>query len=730
MGPMDLSRYVFRHYAWSALIPLLTLELLLLGAYFGVNATTNAQTERTLREEMAQVMPVLVRQQADRMDADFRTIARQTRFFAAAHRDLFDHPEAFRVLGDPPRFALAPGGSLYQTNRREWSSLFYSRGRTLTPAQREKARITAALDPLYRQMVTGTPHVVAAYLNTPDDMNRLYPFIPKVYEQYPPDLNMEDYNFFYLADEQHNPKGEEVWTGVYLDPAGHGWMLSCVAPVYHRGTLAGVVGLDVTVADLVEGVLKMDLPWGASAFLAAPSGMILAMDPRAERLLGLQELKRHVYRTTISTEQRKPEEFNLFRNRDRAIAEAFRRIYDSPKPLHRLGSAFVVQDRIASTGWHLFVLVEEGELMRSVAANAALARRIGLGMVALMVGFYVFFFLFLRRRALVLAQEIAAPVEALSEAAAELGNGTRREPIPLSGVREIDELTASFHLLARQLDERSQALVASEVRARMQEKETELAFARGMYESASGYLHNVGNSVTRLESSLLDLEEVARSADQYPGVFRRLRDGPDPDLLERFRTVLLDRSVPRLREGVAEIRRIKDHILQTIRHQQREFRDARTSPVPVRFDLAELVRDLAARHIPRDRGFEAVLRIPPTLEIRQHRDLVHGGLVNVLKNAVEACERSEEKRILLTLERTDTGARLVVTDRGSGVAPEDRPRLLSAGFTTKEEGNGLGLHSFAVFLSAQGGRITLESDGPDLGTTVTVEVPSIHDIPE
>ena len=52
------------------------------------------------------------------------------------------------------------------------------------------------------------------------------------------------------------------------------------------------------------------------------SGMILAMDPRAERLLGLQELKRHVYRTTISTEQRKPEEFNLFRNRDRAIAEA------------------------------------------------------------------------------------------------------------------------------------------------------------------------------------------------------------------------------------------------------------------------------------------------------------------------------------------------------------------------------------------------------------------------
>lgn len=56
---------------------------------------------------------------------------------------------------------------------------------------------------------------------------------------------------------------------------------------------------------------------------------------------------------------------------------------------------------------------------------------------------------------------------------------------------------------------------------------------------------------------------------------------------------------------------------------------------------------------------------------------------------------------------------------------------MSAGFTTKEEGNGSGLHSFAVgSLSAQGGRITLESDGPDLGTTVTVEVPSIHDIPE
>ena len=43
---------------------------------------------------------------------------------------------------------------------------------------------------------------------------------------------MENYNFYYEADKKHNPKKEPVWTDVYLDPAGKGWMISLIAPIY------------------------------------------------------------------------------------------------------------------------------------------------------------------------------------------------------------------------------------------------------------------------------------------------------------------------------------------------------------------------------------------------------------------------------------------------------------------------------------------------------------------
>ena len=60
----------------------------------------------------------------------------------------------------------------------------------------------------------------------------------KLYEK------MDSFNFYYLADAQHNPERKPVWTGAYLDPAGHGWMTSCVVPVYRGDFLEGVTGLD------------------------------------------------------------------------------------------------------------------------------------------------------------------------------------------------------------------------------------------------------------------------------------------------------------------------------------------------------------------------------------------------------------------------------------------------------------------------------------------------------
>ncbi|MEO6742142.1 MAG: ATP-binding protein, partial [Chthoniobacteraceae bacterium] len=73
--------------------------------------------------------------------------------------------------------------------------------------------------------------------------------------------------------------------------------------------------------------------------------------------------------------------------------------------------------------------------------------------------------------------------------------------------------------------------------------------------------------------------------------------------------------------------------------------------------------------------------------------------------------------------------RIQVADNGCGIAPENLDRIFNHGFTTKKAGHGFGLHSAANAATEIGGRLTVQSDGPDRGATFTLEVPLQHGTP-
>ncbi|WNG62542.1 ATP-binding protein [Archangium gephyra] len=68
-------------------------------------------------------------------------------------------------------------------------------------------------------------------------------------------------------------------------------------------------------------------------------------------------------------------------------------------------------------------------------------------------------------------------------------------------------------------------------------------------------------------------------------------------------------------------------------------------------------------------------------------------------------------------------APIQVVDSGKGIVPEHRERLFSQGFTTRADGQGLGLHSSALAAKSLGDRLTLEREGPSQGATATLELP-------
>jgi signal transduction histidine kinase len=724
--PISLSRLVFRHYLRSALVPVLSIELLLVTTYFLVTAWNTRRTLEAMRVELSTSLPFLAGNRAELIDANLARVASATGYMAHEHERLEADPDDFRVTGAAPVLARAPNGTTYQSNRRDGSGLFFPVNAPMTPRQRRIGLLTATLDPVYRH-VASLPNVVASYYNTCDNTNRLYPYLDKVWEQYPAVLDMARFNFYYMADSLHDPQRRPVWTGTYLDPAGNGWMVSCVAPVYLGDTLRGVVGADLTVANLISGLLTRHFPWDASAFLADDSGMILAMPPELERFLGLSELKGRVYDRSVRAEQLRPQDYSLFRNPDSRLSAQFRRAYavsDTVQTLRiRDEDVFLIQSRIPQTGWRVFLLARADEVFRSEHEIARFSHRIGLFVIGLMAVFYLGFFLFLRAKAKGMAASIAHPISELARATSRLGKEVEVEVLPLQGIQEIDALTGNFNQLAAELERRSRELVDSRVQARVQAKEGELAYARGLYESASGYLHNVGNLTTRLASDILDLETLLKSTEQYPEVFRRIREEGDRQLLDSFETVLTTRMVPRLRSAADDIADVRDCIHRTIAHQQSAFLDGRNDMMPVRFSLSELMERIGQEFAARAASRRIALdwRIEPGIEVSSHRDQLYHGIVNLVKNSLEAIDGTGT--VAARLERTGSGTRITLSDTGSGLSEQELGQILHAGFTTKSEGHGLGLHSFSLFLSGNGGDLRIASPGKGKGCTVTIELP-------
>jgi signal transduction histidine kinase len=106
--------------------------------------------------------------------------------------------------------------------------------------------------------------------------------------------------------------------------------------------------------------------------------------------------------------------------------------------------------------------------------------------------------------------------------------------------------------------------------------------------------------------------------------------------------------------------------------------------------------------------------------------------LNLLTNALDAIEGTGEVRIEARLRHAGeakssgpTWIDVMVSDSGSGIAPEHLGKVFDPFFTTKEvgKGTGLGLAICQSIVEQHGGSIEVESEGAGKGATVTVSLP-------
>jgi signal transduction histidine kinase len=742
-----LNGLIYNSYLTSSLIPIFAIELVLLVLYFGVSYFITDKSQKILFEQAQNSLIEISEREAGKINNQFREVSHISQIMRRDHERFFAHSGPCILPNGEPVLRTHENGALFKPVDNEGSSIYYAATTPIGDQELKKARCSEVIDPLLKSIVLSSPMITQAYLNTHDDLNRIYPYMPDAPAQYGPDLHMEDYNFYYLADSAHNPQKEDVWTGAYLDPAGQGWMISNITPIYRGDFLEGVSGLDVTIDSLIRNVLALEIPWKGSAFLVDGHGMILAMPESVERILKLKELKSHVYQSSVETTVEKPEEYNLLKSPNEQIRRQMETIIDQSITL----GTFLVGDQrymlsqqsIPETDWRLMILLDESSIYEPVNELKAQANLIGYIVIALMAFFYVVFFLYLLKKSDAVARRIANPIEKLSALTTGLGHTPGNRIDHEVGIVEVDALVSNFNDLSAELDARTKDYIQSQIREKMREKDAEIAYRAGLFESASSYLHNIGNALTTLDAKTRMLRNVVKALEKSGlGIKKSIEmvrkshaEPSEKEQIDAYLTAFGDAlstsvtaEISELTEGIDDI---KQHAVDSIRHQQDIFNASNetTRNYVQQFDLADVLENLADDYQIRSRakGITLTLDVPAPLEVTMMKFQLVSGLSNVIKNGIESIEASHldtDGRLEIKAFRQDDTICIEVLDNGTGIDPALADRIFKAGYTTKKTGHGLGLHAFNNFLNANGGAITLQSEGVGKGTLVRIIIRS------
>lgn len=97
--------------------------------------------------------------------------------------------------------------------------------------------------------------------------------------------------------------------------------------------------------------------------------------------------------------------------------------------------------------------------------------------------------------------------------------------------------------------------------------------------------------------------------------------------------------------------------------------------------------------------------------------------VNILKNALEARKEEEPLNVLIEVKKSLKAIKITIKDNGIGMDKNTLDRITEIFYTTKTNGNGLGVVLSKEIIEMHNGTITYKSQ-KDKGTTVTITLPN------
>jgi PAS domain S-box-containing protein len=466
---ITLFRWIWRSYVRNGLVPLLLVELLLVAAFVASHAWSLRHNAAAMREVARSELVNTAAQESSRVEERLRQVEGLTEVLRLhAERALSSPPD---VREDRSRLTIMPGG-LIHTNRNDGgAAVYYSALTPKGPAAWDKIARTASLDHIMKDISAGSPLIAQVYFLTTDSLSRVWPWIDAA-AQFAPNDDVRRYNFFYEADPDHDPGRGIVWTDGYLDPAGKGWIVSCVAPVYRGDAFEGVVGADVTLNGIVDLVLEGDVPWNGFELLVDRTGSLLTLPRAATAFFGLPAFASDQHARPVQGNPPGVARQNLYRLPRAASFSGLVRDQDSGIAETTGAEKYLVAWHIVpQTGWKYVVVVPRKEVFAPARQLSTAMSVVGWTVVAGLVAFYAVFLTILYYRARRITRALAAPLEQIDDMTARFAVGEYDHPAPNFEIVEFRKTVAGLAEMGRRLGASDRARLAAEQAARDRNRE-------------------------------------------------------------------------------------------------------------------------------------------------------------------------------------------------------------------------------------------------------------------
>jgi signal transduction histidine kinase len=261
------------------------------------------------------------------------------------------------------------------------------------------------------------------YINAPENMVVMYwPEVPWA-DNATADLYIPDEEYFWIADQEHNPSRQTVCTGLYYDKIARNWIVSCETPVDRAGKQIATLGHDIVLNELLDRTLQDSLP-GTYNIIFRADGRLIAHPNKMNKI------------------KDKNGKFDILQSGDSHLIRIFQLVKSLKSGQvvveNTKDKEYLAVAKLNVPDWY-FVTVFPKSILSGVAFDNARFVLI-LGSISLLVEVMVLFF--------VLRQQVATPLKKLMVATEKIAAGDFNIHLDTTRQDELGRLAHSFNAMA------------------------------------------------------------------------------------------------------------------------------------------------------------------------------------------------------------------------------------------------------------------------------------------